>query len=300
MARRSFSGYLRWVDETDFAPTRERAEFRGCGVQLAGELWRGQNPIGTAVLLHGGGQTRHSWSGTAEALARAGWTTLALDARGHGESQWAPDGTYGLDLYVEDLALVLQTLPERPVLIGASLGGLTALVAEGERGPLARALVLVDIVPRVQLAGVQRIHDFMTAHLDGFASLEEVARAVEAYNPTRKRRSDLEGLKKNVRLRADGRWYWHWDPALLTPSPGGRGLPVERMLHAARNVHVPTLVVRGGLSDVVSQEGVDELLAALPRGASVAVDAAGHMVAGDENTSFAQAIANYLAELPAG
>lgn len=280
------------------AITTERVELRARDVTVVGDWYRCEKPRGSAVLLHGGGQTRHSWSGTAEALASAGWATLSLDARGHGESDWARDGDYEIDAFVDDLAEVLRTLPEKPVVIGASLGGITTLLAEGERGGLARAIVLVDIAPRVEPEGVARIRAFMRAHLDGFASLEEVAAAVQAYNPHRKPSGNLEGLKKNVRLHADGRWYWHWDPRLVTrarmSNEAARAESHQRMLRAARAVRVPTLLVRGGRSDVVSQQGVDELLAHLPDGRYVDVAAAGHMVAGDENDAFTQAILAHL------
>jgi pimeloyl-ACP methyl ester carboxylesterase len=287
------------MSETEIRP--ERVQFEGRGVKLIGERWPSQSARGLALLLHGGGQTRHSWSGTAVVLARQGWTTVALDARGHGESSWATEGNYGADALVDDLELVVRALGSAPVLIGASMGGLTALLAEGERGPLARSLVLVDIVPRIEPAGAERIVRFMTQHLDGFASLEEVADAVHAYNPHRARPAKLDGLKKNVRQRADGRWYWHWDPALMKPrlDEPTRAVGAERLLAAASRVRVPTLVVRGGRSDVVSVEGVNELLERLPHGRYVDVEAAGHMVAGDENDAFTRSIVEHLTDLEA-
>lgn len=277
----------------------ERIELAGSGVTIVGDRYESRAPRGIALLLHGGGQTRHSWSGSARVLARAGWTTLALDARGHGDSGWAVDGDYSAGALVDDLERVVRTLSEPPVLIGASMGGLTSLLAEGERAPLARSLVLVDVVPRVELAGVQRILQFMTGHLDGFATLEDVAAAVHAYNPRRTRPTQLEGLKKNVRQRADGRWYWHWDPALVRNrmDETTRAVATERLLTAAARIVVPTLVVRGSKSDVVSEAGVRELLQLLPDGRYVDVAGAGHMVAGDENDAFTSAIVDHLASL---
>jgi len=295
--------------KTEIRP--ERVQLEGREVALVGERWASERPRGLALLLHGGGQTRHSWSRTAAALAHEGWTTFSLDARGHGESGWATDGDYSADALVDDLERVVRSLDSSlargttarfdalPVLIGASMGGLTALLAEGERGPLARSLVLVDVVPRVERAGVERILRFMTQHLDGFASLEEVAQAVHAYNPHRSRPTQLDGLKKNVRQHADGRWYWHWDPALMRRDldEPTRAVNTERLLVAASQVRVPTLVVRGGRSDVVSVAGVEELLERLPSGRYVDVEAAGHMVAGDENDAFTRSIVEHLATL---
>lgn len=277
----------------------ERIELFGRGVTIVGDRYQSRAPRGIALLLHGGGQTRHSWSGSARVLARAGWTTIALDARGHGDSSWATDGDYAAGALVDDLERVVRTLPEPPVLIGASMGGLTSLLAEGERAPLSRSLVLVDVVPRVEQAGVQRILQFMTQHLDGFASLAEVADAVQAYNPRPTRTTNFEGLKKNVRQRDNGRWYWHWDPALVSNrmDETTRKVATERLLSAAAHVRVPTLVVRGGKSDVVSAAGVQELLGLLPNGRYVDVADAGHMVAGDENDAFTSAIVDHLASL---
>ena len=285
------------MQSTEFVP--ERIELAGRGVTIVGDRYTSSAQRGIALLLHGGGQTRHSWSGTAQMLARAGWSTLALDARGHGDSSWADDGDYTAGALVDDLERVVRTLSEPPVLIGASMGGLTALLAEGERAPLARSLVLVDVVPRVERAGVERIFRFMTQHLDGFASLEEVADAVHAYNPRRARPAQLDGMKKNVRQRADGRWYWHWDPAMMRNrmDEPTRAINTARLLTAAEHIRVPTLVVRGGSSDVVSVAGVQELLQRLLHGRYVDVADAGHMVAGDENDAFTRAIVEHLSSL---
>ena len=265
------------------------------GISLAGDRWEAPGSRGTVLLLHGGGQTRHSWKRTAQRLADAGWTTITLDTRGHGDSGWAPDGDYSMDAFVADLRAVLATLPEPPVLIGASLGGLTALVAEGERHGSARALVLVDVAPRVEEAGSERIHDFMAQAPDGFASLEEVADAVAAYNPHRPRPSNVEGLRKNVRLREDGRWHWHWDPVFIH---GGdeprRTIEPERLQEAAAALRLPLLIVRGQLSDILSEEGAEELRRMVPGARYVDVAATGHMVAGDDNDVFTASLTEFL------
>jgi pimeloyl-ACP methyl ester carboxylesterase len=281
-------------------PPGERVVFDGAAGKLVGDRWESAGTHrGTALLLHGGGQTRHSWFRTAAALAEHGWTSIALDARGHGDSDWAPDGDYGTDGLVADLAAVVAALDgaEPPLLIGASMGGMTSLMGQGERGDLARALVLVDIVPRVERDGVARIMAFMGANPDGFASLDEVAEAVRAYNPHRKRPPNPEGLRKNVRQREDGRWYWHWDPAFLRiGSEPRRSTSHERAIAAAAAVTVPTLLVRGAQSDIVSDEGVAELLELIPGARHVDVSATGHMVAGDDNDVFTRTVLDFLAD----
>lgn len=190
------------------AAAAEPFEFESDGLRLAGERFP-EGGRGT-VLLRQGGQTRHPWARTGLRLSQRGWTAIALDARGHGDSQWAPDGDYSLQAFVNDLLTFIATLGEPPVLVGASLGRTTSLVTAGEHPGPARGLVLVDIVAKLEETGTDRIREFMTARPEGFASLEEVAEAIEAYNPVRRRRRNLDGLRKNVRLGDDGRWRWHW------------------------------------------------------------------------------------------
>ncbi len=280
-------------------------EFAGRdGNILAAEV-AGSAQAPPVILLHGGGQTRHAWAGTALRLADAGFLAIALDARGHGDSQWAADGDYSADAMVGDLACVRASLHSPPALVGASMGGLTSLLAIGE-GPtdFSDALVLVDIAPRLEADGVARVLDFMRAHTGGFANLEDAADAVAAYNPHRKTRS-TSGLRKNLRLREDGRWYWHWDPRFLdhaTRSRAGEALvQQERREQAARCIRVPTLLVRGGSSDVVSPEGARELQQLIPHADLFDVEDAGHMVAGDRNDVFSNAVIEFLRrKLPVG
>jgi non-heme chloroperoxidase len=273
-----------------------------CGeVVVRGDRWVAGDGAAEVVFLHGGGQTRHSWGQAARVLAEAGWNCTTLDLRGHGDSDWSPSGSYTMDDYAGDLRHVVAELGGDVVLVGASLGGLTSLTLQGQDGDAARALVLVDIVPRTAPEGVARIGAFMTGHLDGFATLEEVADAVAEYT-RRPRRRNLEGLKKNVRLREDGRWYWHWDPAMMSARPADEprpGVDPSRVLELARRVTVPVLVVRGKLSDVVDDEGIAEFLEAVPSARVVDVADAGHMVAGDDNDVFTEAVRRFLEDLDA-
>ncbi len=274
--------------------TPEVVELTGGAGRIVADRWETAGDRGTLLLLHGGGQTRHSWSRSGERFAAAGWTTYALDTRGHGDSDWAPDGSYTMDSLVGDLLGVVDQIGTAPVLIGASMGGITSLVAEGEHAPVARALVLVDIATRMEAAGVERILTFMASAPDGFATLQDVADAIAAYNPHRPRPASLDGLRKNVRQGEDGRWRWHWDPAFL----GGGDEPrretrEERLDAAASAVAIPTLLVRGQASDVVSAGGAEELQRLIPH-AVVQEAAAGHMVAGDDNDVFVTQVVEFL------
>jgi pimeloyl-ACP methyl ester carboxylesterase len=266
------------------------------GLRLVGDAY-GDPEAPPVVLLHGGGQTRHAWGGTAAALAARGWYAVSMDLRGHGDSGWAADGDYRMDAFVRDLRAVAVWLGRPPVLVGASLGGFTALVAAGETtAAFAAAVVLVDIVPRTEPKGVARIIAFMTGHPNGFASLEEAAEAVAGYLHHRPKPKDLSGLRKNLRLGADGRYRWHWDPRMLS---GGLRLHAstdpERMERAARSLRVPTLLVRGRMSDIVSEQGARHFLELAPHARYVDVSDAGHMVAGDRNDRFTDAVVEFLA-----
>jgi len=263
------------------------------GVRIAGDSWG--DPNGPLVLLqHGGGQTRHAWKGAGEKLGAAGYHAIAFDARGHGDSDWAPDAVYGQDVMVEDLKCVIQALgARRPVLVGASMGGGTSLTAVGEDHVDATALVMVDVGPRIEREGIDKIQAFMTKNPDGFASLDEVADAIASYQPQRVRPRNLDGLAKNVRLGTDGKYHWHWDPRYRT---GTRDLEkrFERLSACARNLTLPTLLVRGGLSDVLSEEGAREFLNLCLRSEYVNVTGAGHMAAGDRNDIFGTSVIEFL------
>lgn len=252
------------------------------------------------ILLHGGGQTRHSWGRAQRELIAHGYHVINLDARGHGDSHWSPQGHYRLEHLAADLLEVIATLPAPPVLVGASMGGATSLFAVGNSAaPIARALVMVDIVPRVEVAGGQRIGAFMRANPDGFATVEQAADAVAMYYPHRPRPKDPGGLMKNLRLRDDGRLHWHWDPRILDqpqkPEPPSF---TDRLLAACAGIAVPTLLVRGLNSDIVSDAGVAEFKARLAQLEVFEVAGAAHMVAGDRNDAFNQGVIGFLQRLP--
>lgn len=263
------------------------------GVQIAGDHWG--DPSGPLVFLqHGGGQTRHAWKNTGETLGSAGYHAVAFDARGHGDSGWAEPGNYGVDFMVDDLHAVTEALGGKtPVLVGASMGGSTSLVAIGEKKITAKALVLVDMAPRIEEDGHKQIQEFMDQCPDGFDSLEQVAEAISNYQPHRTRKRNLDGLAKNVRLGEDGRFRWHWDPAWRR----GRASMNDyraRLHKNAYNIDVPTLLVRGALSNVLSEEGAQDFLKQCPHAEYINVKSAAHMVAGDRNDIFADAVIEFL------
>ena len=258
------------------------------------------------LLLHGGGQTRHAWEKTARRLADAGYRVIYPDQRGHGDSAWHEQGDYAFIDYAADLAVLLHAIIDeggrRPVVVGASLGGFAAILSEGDLAPgLMRALVLVDITPRVNLDGVAKVHGFMRERTrEGFVSLADAADAVAQYLPHRQRPPTAEGLRKNLRQRADGRFYWHWDPRFIDgPRPAGheREKVTVRLAEAAARLSCPVLLVRGARSELIEDEHVREYQDLVPHGTVIDVRDAGHMVAGDRNDVFGDAIVGYLGAL---
>jgi len=275
----------------------ERVVFTGFeGVQLVADV-RGDPDGWPVLLLHGGGQTRHAWGTAAERIAGEGWRTVSLDLRGHGESDWAPRSDYSFTAFGSDVVAVADALGRPPVLVGASLGGLSALYAEGTSDRVVSSgLVLVDITLKTNMDGIARIKTFMESGLDGFDSLDDAARAIAAYTPERTRAVNPEGLRKVLRER-DGRWFWHWDPAFISQGRNEAEVPdvlVELLNTAMDNIRVPTMLVRGLLSDIVTQEGVDQLLESVPGSTVVDVAGAAHMIAGDRNDAFSVAVLTFL------
>jgi pimeloyl-ACP methyl ester carboxylesterase len=260
---------------------------------IAADHWPAANrpPV---VLLHGGGQTRHAWGETGRALAARGYEVIAMDLRGHGDSGWAADRDYSLDAYRDDLQAVQTYLGRPAVLMGASLGGIAAMLAAGEGDPaLVSALVLVDITHRPSPEGASKIQAFMRSGRDGFVSLDEAVDAVAAYLPHRRRPRDPSGLMKNLRQR-NGRLHWHWDPQFLDHAASDRGRVDGRLDRAATAVGAPTLLVRGALSDIVTPDDVEAFRQVVPHAEFAEVAGAAHMVAGDENTAFGDAVLDFL------
>lgn len=278
----------------------ERSEIElAPGVRLAVE--RRGHASRTVLLGHGGGQTRHAWERTAATLAERGWRSVAHDLRGHGDSAWHPEGDYRIDALAEDVVgLAARCAPGRVVAVGASVSGIAALLAVAAHGAARFAgLVLVDVAPTLDLGGVDRILGFMSAQLDeGFGSVEEAADAIAAYLPHRPRPTDLSGLARNLRQGADGRWRWHWDPAFIRgPQWAEVDRHRERLLAAARRVAVPTLLIRGRRSALVSDAAVAEFLAHVPQARFVDVAGADHMVVGDRNDIFDARLLEFLETL---
>jgi pimeloyl-ACP methyl ester carboxylesterase len=275
-------------------PFRTRYLNGAGSLRLALHCW-GQEGAAPVLFLHGFGQTAMAWTRTATTLASHGHHCCALDFRGHGDSDWHRDGDYSLEDHATDLHRVLARFDRPPLLVGASLGGLLAMLTEGEgQGGFFEQMVLVDITPRWESDGTDRILSFMEARPDGFESLDEAAELIARYLPHRERRSNTEGLKKVLRKGSDDRYRWHWDPRLLHGVREHSSSYGPRLLKAAGKLSLPLLLISGGRSDVVSEHTIEEFLELAPHAVHSRLGDAHHMVAGDDADQFTQLILDFL------
>jgi len=257
------------------------------------------------LLAHGFGQTRHSWAGTQDRLANAGFGSLAWDMRGHGESgSNPPEHSYSVSDFIGDHlagarqlsgegARIDASMHALPVLVGASMGGLTGLLAQASHR-LFSALVLVDVTPRWEMAGMQRIHDFMSAHPDGFDSYDHAARVIHDYLPHRRARKSDQQLAKLLRSDGQQRLRWHWDPRLLSEFVANSEQLQDLVSDESRKIDVPVLLISGGRSDLVSDDTVAHFLTLVPHANHVRLPDATHMLAGDDNDAFTDAVLAFL------
>jgi len=280
----------------------QQASFSGFeGNAIAADQWPGEG-LCPVLLAPGGGQTRHAWGSTGKRLAQLGYSVTSIDQRGHGESEWPQSGDYSYSAFAKDFVCVAQQLKSAsgraPVAIGASLGGIAGLCAQGRVSTALSGLVLVDITPTVKIAGVEKILSFMAANIDeGFASLEEASDVIAKYLPNRPRPKNLDGLAKNLRHDDDGRYRWHWDPRFLKNRQSGKTQRDElraEMIAAARSLTIPTLLVRGKSSELVSEDNVREFRELVPQAEFIDVTDASHMVAGDRNDRFSEAVEGFV------
>lgn len=246
------------------------------------------------VLLHGFTGHARTWDTLADALAGRR-RVVALDARGHGESGWAPDGDYSVGRQVADVVAVLGALRlERVALLGLSMGGRTAMNLAAASPALVERLVIVDIGPEVSAAGAARI-GARQAQPDVFADPEEAYAAARAGNAVAPEEALRHRARNNLLLRPDGRWTWRYDAALR--GEGGSRLPrpdpAEQWALLPR-ITAPTLLVRGERSDVLAAEDAARMAREIPDCTLVEVAGAGHSVPLDRPEAFADAVVPFL------
>ncbi len=260
---------------------------------------------GAIILSHGGGQTRHSWSGAARTFERAGYLVLCPDLRGHGDSDRAPTSIYSYQDYARDTLALSDWVGEntgiRPHLIGASLGGVAGLVAAGRiRHDGFASLTLVDVAPKISQQEFESIRKFM---LDGakrgFADPSEAASFLSSHFPRPNSRSntDFSGLKRNLRQGEDGRWRWHWDPAFVETLYLAPEQFEQELIEAAKNLSLPVHFMRGSESKLVTKESARHFCELMPQIHYTEIEGARHMMTGDQNDIFVEAALSFLGRL---
>jgi pimeloyl-ACP methyl ester carboxylesterase len=267
----------------------------------------GHRSLPPVLALHGGGQTAYMFEELGAALARR-YHVLAPDLPGHGDSDSiAPVDQVAGGVGREALAVTVPPLLEhfgieRCPIVGASLGGITALTLAARQPELVSGIVLIDVGHRLELDGVRKITDFLRAH-ESFASLDEAATEIARYLPHRKNVRPAS-LTRNLRLRGDGRWVWkHTLGRRLREAveQGDEGPPPGALLEGvdrdAASLTCPVLVLRGSASDVLSDQGAQEVVDLIPRARLAVVEDAGHLAVGDNPQSSVSQIAAFLDSL---
>ena len=250
----------------------------------------------TLLMLHGICQQAHSWDFISLALAHQ-YHVIALDARGHGDTQWPPDADYSLDAHQRDLNAVADALGLRNfILIGHSMGGRNGYVFASRHPDLVRGLVIVDTGPGQVAAGSRRIRNFITLP-DRLNSYEEFVERVMEY--TGRPAWMVHGsLQHTIRETADGKWTWKYDAAIRSPNFQPQSWPSEKLWKCLANLQCPTLAVRGANTDVLSEEVFQRMQRTIPNCQIATVEKAGHLVPGDNPKGFLEALQPFLTSLP--
>jgi esterase len=266
------------------------------GVRLHFVDW-GRNGRRPVLFLHGGGLTARTWDLVCLAL-RADFHCLALDQRGHGDSEWSPVLDYGPDAHLRDIrGLIEQLRLERPVLVGHSLGGLNAMLYAAAAAEKLGGVALVDVGPEPNPDAVKRIGDFVMGD-PGQGSLEDFVERARAFNPRRDPRLLRYSLRHNLRRMPDGTMTWKYDRRWLTPERlAGVRREFEGLRKSAGSITCPVLVIRGAESDALSDEQAAAFAAALPDGRWDKVENAGHTVQGDNPRGLVRVLSRFFAEI---
>ena len=269
----------------------ETLRLQGDGLTIVADSWG--EPGSPAILFaHGGGQSRSAWGATARTMAEAGYHAVSLDLRGHGSSDWSPEGDYSFDSYVRDFAAIIPQLGGRAALVGASLGGRASLLMATTHPDRIAAVVLADVTPRIDEDVADDMRDFFHASVAGFDSLEAAAATLSAL-AAHGRPPRPERLRGNMR-EEDGRFFWRWDPRFVedrfVKGPNQLAL-LERSAAALRT---PTLMIRAGDSTVVRPEHVAHFLSIAPHVETRVAPGIGHMLTGDANDAYAPLVLEFL------
>lgn len=253
----------------------------------------GDSSLPHMLLLHGGGQTSHMWDTFAESMGGS-LHLIALDQRGHGESEWEKSADYSPDAFQSDLDIFVSSLGLAPLhLCGLSMGGLNALLFAGRRPQNVLSLTLVDVAPRISTEGAERIREFYRGAAE-FSDFNQFVEYAQEFNPRRTREQLHGSMQHSLRRSEDGRWNWKFDLRLLDTQDWGSRGTVERLWQAVAAVQCPALIIRGGASEVMDEPTAVELAQRFHDGRQLTIPSAGHSVVGDSPKAFFLAMQSFL------
>ena len=247
------------------------------------------------LFLHGGGLNAHTWDVVA-LMMHERYRCIALDQRGHGDSEWSPAIDYRTETQVGDVEGFVDFLGlENPMLVGQSMGGLNATGYAIRHSDRMKGLVVVDVGPEVNAEGAQRIRDFSsTPQLD---SLEEFLERAVKFNPLRDPEVLRRSLFYNLRQLPNGKWTLKHDQRRNAESDSQAGAQRARLAAEIAKITCPVLIVRGARSDILSDEGADKFARSLPHARWVRVENAGHNVQGDNPRGLLDATGSFFGEI---
>ena len=253
----------------------------------------GNEGLRPMLFLHGGALTAHTWDLCCLAL-RDEFHCIALDQRGHGDSDWAPDADYSIAAQREDVRGFVEQLGlDRCVLVGMSMGAINALAFAIHYAERLSHLVLIDAGPEVRRPGSRRIRDFVNGGAKP-ESLDAIIERALAFNPRRDPKILRRSLMHNLRQQTDGTWVWKYDRRRFQQMGETHSAERRKLADSLVNVTCPTLVVRGAESDVFQEEDAERLAKNLPDGRYVSIPRAGHTVQGDNPKDLAAALREFL------
>lgn len=250
------------------------------------------------LLLHGFAQTCHSWDFVALSLSDK-FRVVALDQRGHGDTSWDIDGDYSPGKYQEDLRSVIDRLGlDNLILIGLSMGGRNAFTFAAENKSLVKSLIIVDAAPQNQKIGSENIRRFVQQE-DELDSIEDFVARVMEYNPRRSPKQIRGSIRHNLKQLPSGKWTWKYDKVLRSGDAilNHNREYSDKLWSDADSVDVPTLIVRGSASDVISMETGEELHKRIIKSQLVTIEDAGHLVVGDNPSGFCEAVKGFLSDI---
>jgi len=266
------------------------------GLTIAADLF-GPASAQPVIFMHGGGQSRSAWRGAARRVAAAGFRGVSIDLRGHGDSNWAPDGNYAFDRYIADLEEAIGALGSPAILVGASLGGHVALVAASQRPDKIAALALADVTPWVDENMADGMREEMRSSAVGFDTVEAAAAMVDRLRGTGPH-PNPQGIRRFLREGEHGRFYWRWDPRFVEDRFVRHGGENGLFARAARALTVPTLLMHAEFSTVVSPDQVVTFRKEVPALKVEQIEGVGHMVTGDDNDVYADTLIRFFRSIP--